>query len=81
MVWGLLCFLGWGSLYKHKRINLGEKWCPGLINALQLHSSKELSFIVKSGHNYALVYQFLKDNLGKGMHSSMLAVRQAKLEK
>ena len=20
-------FLGWGSLYKHKRITLGKKWC------------------------------------------------------
>ena len=25
VVWGLLVFLGWGSLYKHKRITLGEK--------------------------------------------------------
>ena len=24
MVWGLLGFLGWGSLYKHERINLEE---------------------------------------------------------
>ena len=24
MVWGLLGFLGWGSLYKHKRITLGK---------------------------------------------------------
>ena len=23
-VWGLLGFLGWGSLYKHKRITLGK---------------------------------------------------------
>ena len=27
VVWGLLGFLGWGSLYKHKRITLGKKWC------------------------------------------------------
>ena len=31
-VWGLWCgafwvFLGLGSLYKHKRITLGKKWC------------------------------------------------------
>ena len=23
----ILGFLGWGSLYKHKRIALGKKWC------------------------------------------------------
>ena len=27
VVWGLLGFLGWGSLYKHKRITLGKKSC------------------------------------------------------
>ena len=27
VVWGLLGFLGKGSLYKHKRISLGKKWC------------------------------------------------------
>ena len=27
VVWALLGFLGWGSLYKHKRITLGKKWC------------------------------------------------------
>ena len=27
VVWGLLGFLDWGSLYKHKKINLGKKWC------------------------------------------------------
>ena len=29
VVWGLWCraFLGLGSLYKHKRITLGKKWC------------------------------------------------------
>ena len=27
VVWGLLGFLGWGSLYKHKRITLGKTWC------------------------------------------------------
>ena len=27
VVWGLLVFLGWGSLFKHKRITLGKKWC------------------------------------------------------
>ena len=25
MVWGVLGFLGWGSLYKHGRIALGRK--------------------------------------------------------
>ena len=25
LVWGLMGFLGWGSLYKHKRITLGKK--------------------------------------------------------
>ena len=27
VVWGLLGFLAWSSLYKHKRITLGKKWC------------------------------------------------------
>ena len=27
MVWGLLGFLGWSSLYKHKRITQGKEWC------------------------------------------------------
>ena len=27
-MWGLLGFLGWGSLYKRKRITMGKKLCP-----------------------------------------------------
>ena len=27
VMWGFLVFLGWGSLYKHKRITLGKKLC------------------------------------------------------
>ena len=26
VVWGLLGFMGWGSLYEHKRINLGKEF-------------------------------------------------------
>ena len=35
LVWGLLGFLGWGSLYKHKRITLGKKMVPKILNILE----------------------------------------------
>ena len=39
VVWGLLGFWGWGSLYKHKRITLGKKWWENLLYKLQNHVS------------------------------------------
>ena len=33
---GLLSFMGWGSLYKHKRITLGKSWCLRLSSFIKI---------------------------------------------
>ena len=32
--WGLIGFLGLGSLCKHKRITLGKKWCQNTLSII-----------------------------------------------
>ena len=56
-MWGLLGFLGLGSLYKHKWITLGKKWC--ILAASRVLLSYNCSFLsnLKSKNRSQCLYQ------------------------